>query len=61
MVESLFNKVSGLKVCSCQYCETFKNSFFYRTPTVVPSAQTSDVSPYVETQLTVKKRVKRFY
>ena len=43
MLESLFNKVAGLKSCifikketptqlfSCEYCEIFKNSFFYRT------------------------------
>ena len=44
VLESLFNKVAGLNVCifikketatqmlSCEYCEMFKNSFFYRTP-----------------------------
>ena len=28
MLESLFNKVAGLKAFSCEYCEIFKNSFF---------------------------------
>ena len=44
VLESLFNKFAGLNVCifikketatqmlSCEYCEIFKNSFFYRTP-----------------------------
>ena len=43
MLESLFNKVADLKTChfikketptqvlSCEYCEIFKNTFFYRT------------------------------
>ena len=32
-----FNKVAGLLVFSCEYCEIFKNSFFYRTPLAVTS------------------------
>ena len=36
MLESLFDKVAGLrvptKVFSCEYCKSFKNSFFYGTP-----------------------------
>ena len=42
MLESLSNKVTGrmplclketpTKVFSCQYCEIFENSFFYKTP-----------------------------
>ena len=39
MLESLFNKVAGLrvstKVFSCEYCKVFKNSFFYRTTPLV--------------------------
>ena len=38
VLESLFNKVAGLLVFSCEYCETFKSSFFYRTPPVTASA-----------------------
>ena len=34
MLESLFNKVTGLQaqVFSCEYFEMFMNSFVYRTP-----------------------------
>ena len=39
MLESLFNKVAGLraptKVFSCEICENFKNTFFYRIRPVV--------------------------
>ena len=37
MLESLFNDVADTptQVFSCEYCEIFKNSFFYRTPPVV--------------------------
>ena len=35
------NKVSDLRpptqVFSCEYCKTFKNSFFYRTPLLASS------------------------
>ena len=46
VAEYLFNKVAGMKVCifikketpaqlfSCEYCEIFKNNFFYKTPPV---------------------------
>ena len=42
MLESLFNKVAGLKetprhVLSCEYCEIVNNSNFYRTAPVAPS------------------------
>ena len=48
MSESLFKKVAGLEApsllkgdfntgVSCEYCEIFKNSFFYRTPLVAAS------------------------
>ena len=46
MLESLFKKVECLEsllketrtqVFSCEYCETFKNSFFYRTPLMAAS------------------------
>ena len=37
-LESLFNKVAGLWVFSCEYYEIFENSFFYRTPPVAASA-----------------------
>ena len=36
-LESLFNKVeeeTPTQVFSCEYCETFKNSFVFRTPPV---------------------------
>ena len=36
MLECLFNKVAGLQL-SCEYCETFKNSFFHKTPPVAAS------------------------
>ena len=43
VLESLFNKVAGLKVCNfikkSEYCEIFKNNFFYRTPSVAASAE----------------------
>ena len=39
MLESLFNKAAGLraptKVFSCEICENFKNTFFYRIPPVI--------------------------
>ena len=35
--ESLFNKVAGLQVVSCAFCEIFKYTFFYRTPPVAAS------------------------
>ena len=36
MLESLFSKVAGLHVYSCEYCESFKNIYFEErlTPTV---------------------------
>ena len=46
VLESLFNKVAGLKTCSfikkrpehryfsCEICEVFKNTCFYGTPPV---------------------------
>ena len=49
MLESLFSKVSDLKACNfikketptrvfpCEYSKVFKNSFFYRTPSVAAS------------------------
>ena len=39
---SLFNKVTGpqpTQVFSCEYCEIFKNSLFYRTPLVAASVR----------------------
>ena len=36
--ESLFNKVEGLQVFSCEYCKTVKSGFFYRTTPVAASA-----------------------
>ena len=47
-MESLFNKVAGFQVFSCEYCKIFKNKFFYRAPPVAASAyseasQTSNV------------------
>ena len=40
MPESLFNKVAGLRpqVFTCEFCEIFKNTFFYRTPPIATSA-----------------------
>ena len=29
---------------SCEICESFKNTFFYRTPPVAASEQTQDIS-----------------
>ena len=40
VLEYLFDKVAGVKVCEfffCEYCENFKNSFFYRTSLVAAS------------------------
>ena len=34
VLESLFSKVVGLQSFSCEYCEIFKRTFFYRTPPV---------------------------
>ena len=51
MLESLNNKVyykeSPAHVFSCEYCEIFKNSFFYRTPPVAASRdiQASYITP----------------
>ena len=50
VLKSLLNKAAGLQACnfikkrlqfrfSCEYCEVFKNNFFYRTP----SAAASDI------------------
>ena len=36
MLESLFNKVAGPQL-SCEYCEIFKNNFFYKTPPAAAS------------------------
>ena len=36
MLESLFNKATGLQL-SCEYCKIFKNSFFHETPPVAAS------------------------
>ena len=55
MLGSLFNKVAGLKawnfikktpaqVLSCEICENFKKTFFYRTPPVTASEQTQEIS-----------------
>ena len=48
VLEYLFNNVAGLKnqketptlAFSCESCEIFKNTFFYRTPPVTASEQT---------------------
>ena len=52
--ESLFNKVVSQKACnfikapkpvsSCEYCETFKHSFFHRTPPVAASVISEKVT-----------------
>ena len=41
MLESLFDKVAGLKaqMFSCEYCQISKNSFFYRILTETSSAK----------------------
>ena len=55
-LESLFSKVAGLKACnfvkdnptqvfSCEYCKIFKNTFFYKTPSVAAFAFTSHSLP----------------
>ena len=31
----LYERETPAQMFSCEYCEIFKNSFFYRTPTVV--------------------------
>ena len=36
MLKSLFNKETPTQVFFCEYCETFKNSLFYKTPLVAP-------------------------
>ena len=40
VLESLFNKVAGLQVFSCEDSEVFNSSFSYRTP---PLAASTDV------------------
>ena len=37
VLESLFQKETSAEVFSCEYCQIFKNSFFYRTPPVAAS------------------------
>ena len=38
MLETLLNKFTGLiQVFSCEICEIFKNTFFYRIPPVTAS------------------------
>ena len=34
---NVIKKETPKQVLSCEYCEVFKNSFFYRTPPVAPS------------------------
>ena len=36
-LQQLYLKVTPTNVFSCEYCEIFKNSFFYRTPLVAAS------------------------
>ena len=36
VLKSLFDKIVGLQL-SCDYCKTFKNSFFDKTPSVTDS------------------------
>ena len=43
VLESLFNKVAGLKL-SCKYCKIFKNSFFHKTPPVAASEKSINFS-----------------
>ena len=52
MLESLFNKVAEVfktfetltQVFSCEICEIFQNTFFYRTPLMAASEAASEVS-----------------
>ena len=40
-----FNKVAGLsQVFSCEFCEIFKNAYFYRTPLVAASVCNAEIS-----------------
>ena len=41
MSESLFNKVAGLKVFSCEYCKIFKNNYFENQPGTAASEYSS--------------------
>ena len=45
--ESLFNKVTGFQPFSCEYCEIYKNTIFYRTPPVAASKSITQKSWYV--------------
>ena len=52
MLESLFLlylKETPTQVFSCEYCEIFKNSFFYRTPLVAASEPSSGPSAKILT------------
>ena len=40
---NLINKETLARVFSCEYCEIFKNTFFYRTPSVAASASKCSV------------------
>ena len=46
MLESLLNKLylkdTPAQVLSCEFCEIFKNSFFYRTPPVATFVTTKN-------------------
>ena len=47
MLESLFNKVTGVQLF-CEYCEIFKNSFFHKKPPAAASEKSFTLRPLVE-------------
>ena len=67
MLESLFNKVTGLKVCnfikkgtppqlfSCGYHDIFKNSILCGTPRVAASENVSGISKKFQLERFVQK------
>ena len=36
-LQQFYLKETPTKVCSCEVCETFKDTFFYRTPPMAAS------------------------
>ena len=44
MFATLLKKETLAQVLSYEFCETFKNTFFYRIPLVAPSVLTSNCS-----------------
>ena len=46
-LKKLYQKVTPTQVSSCEYCESFKNNFFYRTPVVTASRYKSQYKKWI--------------